>query len=55
MPVGGVMPKIRGAIENGIGKFIVPKSNFEEISDFLTPDITSRIEVVAASNFDEVI
>jgi ATP-dependent Lon protease len=54
IPVGGVIPKILGAAEAGIRKFVVPKNNYDEMADFFQPEVTERIAIVPASTFDEV-
>ncbi len=53
LPVGGVTAKVEAAIEAGVQKVLVPKSNFEDI--VLTPSERKKIEIIPVSNLYEVL
>ncbi len=53
LPVGGVGQKIEAAVEAGMKKVIVPKSNYEDLA--LDDSIRSKIEIIPVSNISEVL
>lgn len=53
LPIGGVTAKVEAAIDAGMKKVIVPKSNVEEI--VIKKDILSKIEVVPTETIKDVL
>ncbi|WP_457743043.1 ATP-dependent protease LonB [Thermococcus sp.] len=53
LPIGGATPKIEAAIEAGIKKVIIPKSNEKDV--FLSPDKAKKIEICPVERIDEVL
>ncbi|WP_297535915.1 ATP-dependent protease LonB [Thermococcus sp.] len=53
LPIGGATPKIEAAIEAGIKKVIIPKSNEKDV--FLSPDKAKKIEIYPVERIDEVL
>ncbi|MHB1663485.1 MAG: S16 family serine protease, partial [Thermoplasmataceae archaeon] len=53
LPVGGVTAKVEAAVEAGLKKVIVPKSNYEDI--ILDEAHKDRIEIIPVSNIEEVL
>jgi len=53
LPVGGVSSKIEAAIEAGIKKVIVPKTNLKDI--ILDADKRSKIEIIPVEKISEVL
>ena len=53
LPVGGVTSKIEAAIDSGIKKVLVPKSNIEDI--YLSKDRAKLIKIIPVSNMVEVL
>ncbi len=53
LPVGGVTQKVDAAIEAGVKKVLVPKSNFDDLS--LGSDSRKKIEVIPVSNLYDVL
>ncbi len=53
LPVGGVTQKIEAAVEAGLTKVLVPKSNYDDLA--LDDDTRKRIEVIPVSNIYEVL
>ncbi len=53
LPVGGVTAKVEAAVEAGLKKVIVPKSNYEDI--ILDESHKDKIEIIPVSNIEEVL
>jgi len=53
LPIGGVTAKVEAAIESGISRVIVPKTNFDDI--ILSLDQKKKIEIIPVSDFNEVL
>ncbi len=53
LPIGGVSSKIEAAIEAGIKKVIVPKTNLNDI--ILDPSKLSKIEIIPVEHISEVL
>jgi Lon-like ATP-dependent protease len=53
LPVGGVSSKVEAAIEAGIKKVIVPKSNVNDI--VLAPEKLKKIEIIPVEHISEVL
>ncbi len=53
LPVGGVTQKIEAAIEAGMKKAVVPRSNYEDI--VLEEDQKKKIEIVSAAHWHDVL
>jgi ATP-dependent Lon protease len=53
LPVGGVTAKVEAAIEAGIKKVIVPKSNLQDI--VISDEQLKKIEIVAVETLEEVL
>jgi Lon-like ATP-dependent protease len=53
MPVGGVTPKIEAAIEAGLRKVIIPKSNEKDI--ILEKKYEGKIEIILAETLTDVL
>ncbi len=53
LPVGGVTSKIEAAIDSGIKKVIIPKSNMHDI--YISKDRLKRIKIIPVSNIAEVL
>ena len=53
LPVGGVSSKVEAAIEAGIEKIIVPKTNLKDI--ILEPNKERKIQIVPVENIGEVL
>jgi Lon-like ATP-dependent protease len=52
LPVGGVSAKIEAAIDTGIKKVLIPKSNKEDV--YLSAERKKKIEIIPVSNIVEV-
>jgi Lon-like ATP-dependent protease len=53
LPVGGVSSKIEAAIDSGIKKVLVPKSNMEDI--YLSQERAKKIKIVPVNNIVDVL
>jgi len=53
LPVGGVTSKIEAAIDTGLSKVLIPKSNMEDV--YLPDDRKKKIEIIPVSNIVEVL
>ncbi len=53
LPVGGVTSKIEAAIDTGLKKVLIPRSNMEDV--YLAADRKSRIEIVPVDNIVDVL
>jgi len=53
LPVGGVTAKVEAAVETGLKKVIVPKSNAEDI--YLSKEKRKKIEIIKAENIIQVL
>lgn len=53
LPVGGVTQKIEAAMEAGVKKVLVPKSNFDDIA--ISLEAKKKIQVIPATNIYEVL
>ena len=53
LPVGGVTSKIEAAIDSGMKKVIIPKSNFEDV--YLSPDRKDKIKIITAMTIVDVL
>jgi len=53
LPVGGVSSKVEAAIEAGIKKVIVPKSNVQDI--IISEDHLKKIEIIPVESISQVL
>ena len=53
LPIGGVSAKIEAAVEAGIKKVIVPKSNMKDI--VVDPDQLKKIKIIPVNTIAEVL
>jgi len=53
LPVGGVSAKVEAAIDAGVKKVIVPKSNTQDI--VIDPDRLSKIELIPVGSIIDVL
>ena len=53
LPIGGVTAKIEAAIDAGVKKVIVPKSNMQDI--VLSEKLASKIKIIPVETLDEVL
>ena len=53
LPIGGVTAKVEAAINSGISRVIVPKSNFDDI--VLSDEQLKKIKIIPVSEFGEVL
>jgi ATP-dependent Lon protease len=53
LPIGGVSSKIEAAIETGITKVIVPKSNLQDI--IIDKDKLAKVKIIPVENISEVL
>lgn len=53
LPVGGVSAKIEAAVDTGMKKVLVPKSNMEDV--YLSAERKKKIEIIPVSNIVEVL
>jgi len=53
LPVGGVTSKIEAAIDTGLSKVLIPKSNMEDV--YLPDDRKKKIEIIPVNNIVEVL
>jgi len=53
LPVGGITSKIEAAIESGLTKVLIPKSNVEDV--YLSKDRKKKIEIIEVENIVDVL
>jgi Lon-like ATP-dependent protease len=53
LPVGGVTSKIEAAIESGLTKVLIPKTNAEDV--YLSKERKKKIEIINVENIVDVL
>ena len=53
LAVGGVTPKIEAAIEAGISRVIIPKSNMQDLK--LSKENQDKVKIISASTIQDVL
>jgi ATP-dependent Lon protease len=54
LPIGGLKEKLLAALRAGIKKVVIPQENVKDLAEIPT-EVTTKMEIIAASHLDEVL
>ncbi len=54
LPIGGLKEKLLAALRAGIKRVVIPEENVKDLAE-IPAEVTSKMEIIAASHLDQVL